>query len=422
MKKNINFIILLLLLILLKKINPNIFNNYNDILKYISIIIILVSSFYFVIKLNYKNYDVKKMNNIIRESNSSDLKALFMSLGAKIGVGSIAGISIAIYINGPGVLLWIWIITSLSSILTYCETFLGSKYQNGVFSYIKKGLNNRIALIYTMLLIFIYEIGFVGIQTNTIYKSLIEFNIINSKLTIIIILLIISLLIFNRLEKIITITSKIVPLMCLIYIIVSIPLLFKINIIRIIEIIIKDGINNNKLLKIITAGFYRGIFATESGIGTSSISSTISNNREKQAMVQLIGVHFISLIIISLTGIIVINYSNNYIGKINGIEILLNIYNNFYGLSGKIYINIIILLFAISTILCSYFYTIKAIEYIKNKITNIDIIIIKVVIIIFSFLGMVIKSSIIWSIIDNLIIYLLIINICAMIKLRKEIK
>ena len=226
MKKNINFIILLLLLILLKKINHNIFNNYNDILKYISIIIIVVSSFYFVIKLNYKNYDVKKMNNIIRESNSNDLKALFMSLGAKIGVGSIAGISIAIYINGPGVLLWIWIITSLSSILTYCETFLGSKYQNGVFSYLMNGLNNMIALIYTMLLIFIYEIGFVGIQTNTIYKSLIELNIINSKLTIIIILLIISLLIFNRLEKIITITSKIVPLMCLIYIIVSIPLLF----------------------------------------------------------------------------------------------------------------------------------------------------------------------------------------------------
>ena len=57
MKKNINFIILLLLLILLKKINHNIFNNYNDILKYISIIIILVSSFYFVIKLNDMDSD-----------------------------------------------------------------------------------------------------------------------------------------------------------------------------------------------------------------------------------------------------------------------------------------------------------------------------------------------------------------------------
>ena len=424
MKKTNLYILIFIAIIILKITNNNLYTKYATIINYISIIIALISSIYFTIKLKYLNYNIKILNNIIKKSNINDKKALFMSLGAKIGVGSLAGISIAIYTNGPGVLLWIWIITSLSSILSYCETYLGSKYKNGVFGYIKKGLSNKtLATIYGVLLMFIYEIGFVGIQTNTIYKSAKELNIINNKVLILIIISVITILLFNKIERIINITSKIVPLMCIIYIIISLPLLFKINIIKAFLIIINDGINNNRIFKIITAGFYKGIFATESGIGTSSITTTISNSNPKtKAITQLLGTHFISLVIITITGIIVINYSNNYIGKINGIEILLNIFYNCYGLSGKILLNIIIFLFAISTILSSFFLSIKGLEFLKNKIDKKEIIILKSVIIIFSYIGMIINSSVIWSLIDDILLYLLIINIYTMMKLRKEIK
>ena len=61
-------------------------------------------------------------------------------------------------------------------------------------------------------------------------------------------------------------------------------------------------------------------------------------------------------------------------------------------------------------------------EFIKNKITNLDYLLIKLFIIIFLLLGMIINSSLIWSIIDTLVLFLLIINIYTIIKLRKEIK
>ena len=166
----------------------------------------------------------------------------------------------------------------------------------------------------------------------------------------------------------------------------------------------------------------KGIFATESGIGTSSITTSISNsNPKKQALFQVLGTHFISLIVITLTGLIVINNRSNYIGKINGIEILMNIFNNYYGLTGKIILSIIIFLFAISTILSSYFYTLKGIKYLNNsnKEDNNNL---KIILLFFALTGMLINSSIIWSIIDILILFLLLINIYTILKLNKQIK
>lgn len=418
-------IISIIILFFLRLFNNNLYIIYKNYINYICILSVIISSTYFTIKLKGINFNLKIIKETIINSKKEDIKALFLSMGAKIGVGSIAGISISIYLYGPGILLWIWIITLLSSILTYCETYLGCIYNNkGVFYYIKEGINNnRLAITYTLLLLFIYEVGFVGIQTNTIYKSISKLNLINDKFLIIVIMLVIIILLFNKTNKIINIISRIVPLMCIIYIIACIPLLLKINnIIEIFKEILLDGLQNNSLSKIIIVGLQRGIFATESGIGTSSITTNISkSNPQKQGLFQVLGVHFISLVIITLTGLIIIANKNMYQGKIDGIEILIKILSNYYGIKGNIILCIVILLFALSTILSSYYYSQKGIKFIYNK-KEYDSNFIKIIIIIFSFLGMIIKSSIIWSILDSLIIFLLLINIYSMIKLRKKIR
>ena len=434
MKKDraINYIIIILTVLTLVLIltSKDLYNKYNIIINYISILLIVISSIYFTIKLKFLQFNIIKILETVITSKKDDITALFMTLGSKIGVGSIAGISLAIYIGGPGVLLWIWIITILSSILTYCETYLGSKYKKnnkgGTFYYIKNGLKNeKLAIIYTIILIFIYAIGFVGIQSNTIIKSIEEISNINKYLIIILVLISISMMIFNKIQNIVKLISRIVPIMCIIYILSGILIILKIdNIKEIFKIIVSSGLNNNSIVQIIIVGLQKGIFATESGIGTSSISTSICNsNSHKQGIFQVLGVHFISLIIITITGLLIIsNGTNNYISSLNGIELIMSIYYNHYGIIGQIILCIIIILFAISTILSAYYFTVKGIEFIKNKITNIENIIIKVVIIIFILIGMLIKSSLIWSILDTLILFLLIINIYSIIKLRKEIK
>lgn len=436
-KKLINFFVILLLtlMIIFKITSKNIFNIYDTILCYFSILLVILSSIYFSFKLKFIQFNLFETIKTIKKSSTNDIKALFMSMGAKIGVGSIAGISLAIYTSGPGVLFWIWIISLLSSVLTYCESYLGIKYKSshikenkgGVFYYISKGLNNNnLSIIYTLILIFVYAVGFVGIQSNTIVKSIDYITYTNHYIIVGLIMFVVAIIIFNKLDSIINFMSKIVPVMCLLYLILGLLIIINnwTNINNIFNIIITDAFKLDRTIwGVIIVGLKRGMFATESGLGTASIASSISDNSpHNQGIFQVIGAHFISLVIITITGLIVIESGHNYIGNINGIELVMNIFDKHYGLLGCISLCIIVILFAISTIISGYYYGIKGLEFLIGKLNNFDYLIFKLLIIILVFLGGIVESTIIWSIIDSLILFLLIINIYSLIKLQKDIQ
>lgn len=430
--KLINYIIVVLFVVMIgfKVSNNELFLLYNNILCYLCIFIVIVGSIYFTIKLKFLQFNVFKMVKSIKSSSISDVKALFMSMGAKIGVGSIVGISLAIYVSGPGVLLWIWIISLLSSILTYCESYLGCMYkrddQGGVFYYISRGLNNkRLSIIYTFILVFVYAVGFVGIQSNTIIKSIDHVINIDKYVVVIGLCLFIAMIIFNNIKSIIDFMAKLVPVMCVLYIVFGLFILFNDidRIIFIFNLILDDGLKFDRaIIGVIIVGLQRGIFATEAGIGTSSIASSISSNDKMgQGIFQVMGVHFISLVIVTITGFIIIGSNYSYVGTVNGVEIIFDIFNHYYGFFGKIGLCIIIILFAISTIISGYYYSIKGVEFLKGSLSNSNILFMKILVVLLVFIGGVINSSIIWSVIDTLVLFLLLINIYAIFCLRKSV-
>ena len=430
--KLINYIIVVLFVVMIgfKISNNELFLLYNNILCYLCIFIVIVGSIYFTIKLKFLQFNVFKMVESIKSSSISDVKALFMSMGAKIGVGSIVGISLAIYVSGPGVLLWIWIISLLSSILTYCESYLGCMYkrddQGGVFYYISRGLNNkRLSIIYTFILIFVYAVGFVGIQSNTIIKSIDHVINIDKYVVVIGLCLFIAMIIFNNIKSIIDFMAKLVPVMCVLYIVFGLFILFNDidRIIFIFNLILEDGLRFDRaIIGVIIVGLQRGIFATEAGIGTSSIASSISSNDKMgQGIFQVMGVHFISLVIVTITGFIIIGSDYSYVGTVNGVEIIFDIFNHYYGFFGKIGLCIIIILFAISTIVSGYYYSIKGVEFLKGTLSSVGTILIKILVVLLVFMGGVVDSTVIWSVIDTLVLFLLLINIYAIFCLRKFI-
>lgn len=430
--KLINYIIVVLFVVMIgfKISNNELFLLYNNILCYLCIFIVIVGSIYFTIKLKFLQFNVFKMVKSIKSSSISDVKALFMSMGAKIGVGSIVGISLAIYVSGPGVLLWIWIISLLSSILTYCESYLGCMYkrddQGGVFYYISRGLNNKgLSIIYTFILVFVYAVGFVGIQSNTIVKSIDHVINIDKYVVVIGLCLFIAMIIFNNIKSIIDFMAKLVPVMCVLYIVFGLFILFNDidRIIFIFNLILEDGLRFDRaIIGVIIVGLQRGIFATEAGIGTSSIASSISSNDKMgQGIFQVMGVHFISLVIVTITGFIIIGSNYSYVGTVNGVEIIFDIFNHYYGFFGKIGLCIIIILFAISTIVSGYYYSIKGVEFLKGTLSSVGTILIKILVVLLVFMGGIVDSTVIWSVIDTLVLFLLLINIYAIFCLRKFI-
>lgn len=57
------------------------------------------------------------------------LKAFFASTGGMIGIGNVVGVATAVQFGGPGALFWFWVAGLLGGILKYSEIYLGLKFR-----------------------------------------------------------------------------------------------------------------------------------------------------------------------------------------------------------------------------------------------------------------------------------------------------
>ena len=415
------------------------FSFINNVLWVIVIILLLIISLYFLFKLKGIQFRIIKIIRELLNNNNkyNCFKTMMLTLAGKIGVGSISGVALAIYLAGPGTLFWIWFISFLVIPIVYSETYLGMKYREknkkeyngGPAYYIKNGLGNyRLGLIYSLIIIIAYVIGFVSIQANTITKSII--NIINIRPIIIGIILsiITSFIIFGGIKKVVDTTSKIVPIMTILYMIMGIIVIINnIDIIpNIFKIIINDAFNyrtfNIGFFSSMIMGIQKGIFSNEAGIGTGSIAASVNqdNNLISNSYIQILGVYVTSFLICSITGIIVLisNYGTLNVGDPNGIEIALYSFNYHFGNMGIMLLVVLIILFAFSTIISAYYYGEVSLNYFNKKNINI----LRVILLLVILFSSIFSSSVIWLFIDFFIAILAIINIYAIYKLRYEIK
>ncbi|MEG2457833.1 MAG: alanine:cation symporter family protein, partial [Bacilli bacterium] len=172
------------------------------------------------------------MKKLLFKKTKIDKKTLCLSLGVKAGVGTIIGTASSIFIGGCGTILWICLFTIFTCPIIYYESLLGSKYKektktntlSGPYFYIKKGLNKKyLAIITNIIFILTYSFLFLMIQTNTI-SEIIKLNIKSNFFNIIILIiifLILLLIIFFNINNILKLLNKIVPFMCLFFMLIS---------------------------------------------------------------------------------------------------------------------------------------------------------------------------------------------------------
>lgn len=419
----------------------------NKLLWAIASALIIISGIYFTLKLKFIQLNIKDILSSTFKKNKnkkgiSPFSTLMLTLAGKIGVGSIAGVALAIYIGGPGTIFWMWIMALISASNTFAETYVGiiykekdegNIYKGGPSYYIKNGLNKKkLAIFSAILIILCYLIGFIPIQANTITKSINEFMTINPIIIGLILCGISAFIIFGGIEKISKAANKIVPTMTFLYLLVAITIIIKnITIIpNILLMILKDAFNFKPFftgfMTTLIIGIQRGIFANESGLGTGSIaSSTTSDNSPiKTGYVQMLGIYITTLLICTSTALIIMtsNYNTINFTDINGIEITQYAFTYHLGSIGNIIIFLSILFFAFSTVLTGYYYIESNLKFFKPKIKPRQLIILKIITIIFLFIGCIISSTSLWDIVDCLVAMLAIINIYALLKLRHKIK
>lgn len=432
MKINLFIIILLIGGIILNIFNYNIFLNLLSVIWYIVSVLVIYSGIKYSFKYKFLQFRIRKFIQAIKSKSKNDispLSSLSMSLAAKIGVGSLSGVALALYFGGVGSIFWMCIISLLVSINTYVECILGIEYRDKINSsfvggpsfYIKKCLNNKyLSLLYGILVIFTYSGLFLSIQSNTIVSVLSFFDI--SRTLIVIVLSLITFIIIKKsVNDIFLVDSILVPIMLIFYLGLGIYVIINSNnITDIFMMMVKEAFNLKSIIPVFLIGMQRAIFISESGIGTSAISaSSCDNDPSKQGMLEILGIHITTFLVCFITFLIIVTSSYNMVdfGNINGIEIVMYAFNYHFGKFGRIILSIITILFAFSTIISGYFFGENNVRIFTNnkKIINIFKIIVILVIIVSGY----VSPQILWNLTDYFIAILAIINVSSILRINR---
>ena len=324
----------------------------------------------------------------------SSFQALSTAIAATVGLGSIAGVAVAITMGGPGAIFWMWITAIVGMATKFFTCSLSVMYkgkdssgvlQGGPMYFITKGLGEKwkpLAIVFSVcgmggcLCLFQANQLTEIIRTGFLEPFGVEVGF-NSNLIIgILICLIVSLVIFGGIKRIGKVATAMVPAMVVIYFsaVLFIMIKYSSNIIPTFQLIFEDAftgkaVSGGALGALILIGVRRGVFCNEAGVGTASMAHGASNNPQpiREGLVAMIEPSIDTILICTLTAIAVLvtgvwaDYAG--IGGVKGITITLAAFEKAMPDVGKYILLIAALIFAFSTLFTSSYYGTKCASF-----------------------------------------------------------
>lgn len=368
----------------------------NDVLwTYILIIMLLGCAFWFTYKTKFVQFRmIGEMVRLLgdsagkvegREHHISSFQAFAVSIASRVGTGNLAGVATAITLGGPGAIFWMWVIALFGASSAFIESTLAQLYKvhghnsfvGGPAYYMKKGLKQPwMGVLFAFLLIFTFGFAFNSVQSNTICAAFEEAFSVSPALMGGILTLLTLVIIFGGIQRIAKVSSIIVPVMALGYIILALFIVI-LNIKQlpgVIELIIANAFGWEQVLgggvgMALMQGIKRGLFSNEAGMGSApNVAATADvTHPVKQGLIQALGVFTDTLIICTCTAFIILFSGLASTGEANGIKLTQMALNNEIGNIGTIYVAVAILFFAYSSILGNYYYGEANVRYITRR-------------------------------------------------------
>lgn len=314
----------------------------------------------------------------------SHFQALMTAMSATVGTGNIAGVATAIAIGGPGAMFWMWVTGLVGMATKYAEAVLAVKYrevdENGNMSggpmyYISNGLGWKKlgALFAVFAVVASFGIGNM-VQANSVADALNHTFSVPTYVTGIILMIFSALVILGGIKAIGRVTSVLVPVMIIFYIVSSIIILviFAENIPGAFALIFEKafspsaasgGFAGASVMLAIRMGVARGVFSNESGLGSSPIAAAAARTKHPvaQALVSMTQTFIDTLVVCTMTGLVLICTGAWDVGK-NGAALTNHAFSLGFS-AGPVIVAISLALFAYSTILGWCYYGEKAMEY-----------------------------------------------------------
>ncbi len=415
---------------------------------YILIILLVLAGLYFTVRTRFAPFRLfgEQLRAVMEKPTDgksvSSFQALMVSTASRVGTGNIVGVSTAICLGGFGSVFWMWVIAIIGSASAFIESTLAQIYKKkgpdgcygGPAYYIQAALKNRpLAIVFSALLIATYGIGFNMLASYNLQSTFSAYSFYDPKTTPWIIGAVVAGLVaiclFGGGKRIVKITSFLVPIMGVAYILVALAVT-AINFKMLPEVfsqIFTEAFDFQAIFGGFTGscvmyGIKRGLFSNEAGVGSApnaSASADVSHPA-KQGLVQVLSVFIDTILICSATAFLCMCSGVEPTEELSGAPYVQASLSSVLGSFGPIFITVAMILFAFTTLLGNLYYVDQGIYFINGKIpgkkfTTFYRIVASALIL----LGAGLNAGLLWNISDVLMGAMTIINIPVIIILGK---
>ena len=326
----------------------------------------------------------------------SHIQALSAAIASTVGLGNISGVAIAVYLGGPGVIFWIWMVAILGMAIKYYSCSLAVMFrgvdsngvpQGGPMYYMTKGLGK----IGTPLAVFYALMGMIGylaiFQANQFTQTFMV--VVNPNETIVnlgsalawkalvglVLAAITATVIFGGVQKIAQVATRVVGPMVGFYLIAVAAVLFM-NFDAIgpsFGLIFSEAFNlktavSGGLWGVIILGARRAMFSNEAGLGSAPMYHGQSKTDEpvQEGLVAMLGPFIDTIVVCTLTALVILISGAHLEAETNGILMTLIAFKKTLFGWGDVLLMIAVTSFALSTILTYSYYGVKSLSYLTN--------------------------------------------------------
>lgn len=332
------------------------------------------------------------LGRMFRKKDASDgsitpFQAVCTALAGTVGTGNIAGVAGAIAIGGPGAAFWMWCSALLGMCTKFAEVTLAVHFREksssgewlgGPMYYIKNGLSRHwqwLAVLYAVFgVLTVFGTGN-ATQVNTITAAidtaLLEFGLVEAgflptlNLVIgILVAMLVAMVLLGGIQRIGKVSEKLVPLMALLYIVMSVGVV-ALNLPQlpgVLASIVGGAFNPRAVTGGVVGSFFlsmqkgvsRGIFSNEAGLGTGSIAHACADTKKPvvQGMFGIFEVFADTIVICTLTALVILcSGTPVQYGTAAGAELTISGFTATYGGWASLFTAVALCCFAFSTIL-----------------------------------------------------------------------
>ncbi|WP_458455484.1 alanine/glycine:cation symporter family protein [Methanobrevibacter sp.] len=369
-----------------------------DNIMYFPILIIVMAAAGFYFTFTTRGVQVRLFLESVRlilepsgDKNSvSSLQAMLVSTASRVGTGNIIGVSTAICLGGPGACFWMWVMCIIGASSAFMESTLAQIFKRkdstgnsfgGPAYYIEEGLNrHKLAIVFCIFLIAAYALGFNLLCSYNLQSTFMEYSFYHPSTTPIIIGAVLAILtgycLLGGGNRIVRVTSTIVPLMGVSYVIVAliVIILNYQNVPSMFVLIFQDAFDFKSIAggivgSCLVYGIKRGLFSNEAGVGSAPNASASANvsHPAKQGLVQTLSVYIDTLLLCTATALMCLSTGVARDATVSGAPYVQNAISTVFGTAGPIFITVAMALFAFTTLLGNIYYVDNALIFMNGK-------------------------------------------------------